>query len=41
MDWSDLHYFLVVAEAGAISRAARELKVNHSTILRRLGALES
>ena len=40
MDWTDLHYFLVVAEAGAISRAARELKVNHSTILRRLGALE-
>ena len=40
MDWTDLHHFLVVAEAGAISRAARELKVNHSTILRRLGALE-
>ena len=40
MDWTDLHYFLVVAHTGAISRAARELKVNHSTILRRLDALE-
>jgi DNA-binding transcriptional LysR family regulator len=40
MDWTDLNYFLVVAHTGALSRAARELKVNHSTILRRLGALE-
>ena len=40
VDWTNLHHFLVVAHAGAISRAARELQVNHSTILRRLDALE-
>ncbi len=41
MDWTDLHCFLVVASAGSIAGAARELKVNHSTVLRRLASLES
>jgi molybdate transport repressor ModE-like protein len=40
MDWSDLQYFLAVAQCGSISQAARILRVNHSTVLRRLQRLE-
>ncbi|WP_439887489.1 LysR family transcriptional regulator [Pseudomonas sp. MBLB4123] len=40
MDWSDLQYFLAVARGGSISQAARTLRVNHSTVLRRLQRLE-
>ncbi|MDR2335742.1 MAG: LysR family transcriptional regulator [Burkholderiaceae bacterium] len=40
-DWDDLRVFLAVAREGALSAAARALGVNHSTVLRRLGALES
>ncbi|MEX6501607.1 LysR family transcriptional regulator [Pseudomonas zhanjiangensis] len=40
MDWSDLQYFLAVAQGGSISQAARALRVNHSTVLRRLQRLE-
>ncbi|UTW06650.1 LysR family transcriptional regulator [Pseudomonas benzenivorans] len=40
MDWSDLQYFLAVAHGGSISRASRTLRVNHSTVLRRLQRLE-
>lgn len=40
MDWSDLQYFLAVAQGGSVSQAARALKVNHSTVLRRLQRLE-
>jgi DNA-binding transcriptional LysR family regulator len=41
MDWDDLRFFLAVARAGSLSRAARELSVNHSTVSRRLNAFES
>lgn len=40
-DWDDLRVFLAVAREGTLSVAARALGVNHSTVLRRLGALEA
>ena len=40
MEWNDLRDILVIAEAGSLSGAARELGVNHSTIFRRLGSIE-
>ena len=40
-DWDDLRYALAVAEGGSLSAASRRLGVNHSTVYRRLGALES
>ncbi len=39
-DWDDLRYLLAVGRAGSLSGAARRLGVNHSTVFRRLGALE-
>lgn len=41
LDWSDLKHALAVAEAGSLAGAARQLGVNHTTVLRRLDALES
>lgn len=41
IDWSAYQVFIAVCEAGSISGAARRLGVNHSTVLRRVGALES
>jgi DNA-binding transcriptional LysR family regulator len=44
MDWEDLRYFMALSGAmgrgGGVSAAARELGVNHSTVLRRLDSLE-
>src|SRR5262245_3365195 len=40
-DWDDLRFFLAVARAGSLSGAAKSLKVNHSTVLRRLSSLEA
>ena len=40
LDWSDLRHALAVAEAGSLAGAARQRGVNHSTVLRRLDALE-
>ena len=40
LDWNDLRYFLAAARAGTLAGAARALGVEHSTIGRRLGALE-
>lgn len=40
-DWNDLRYFLVVAEEGSLSGAARKLDVNHSTVFRRIQSCES
>lgn len=39
--WGDLQVFAAVCEAGSISRAALSLAVNHTTVLRRVGALEA
>ncbi|WP_417684571.1 LysR family transcriptional regulator [Roseibium sp.] len=39
--WDDLKFVLAVAKAGNLSAAARKLGVNHSTVSRRLTALET
>lgn len=41
MDWNDLRYFHAIARAGSLAGAARELGVEHTTVSRRLGALEA
>lgn len=40
MDWNDLRLVLAVAREGTLSGAARKLRVTHSTVFRRLGAIE-
>ena len=39
--WDDLRLVLAVARGGSLSAAARRLGVNHSTVFRRLGNLET
>jgi len=39
-NWDDIRYFLSVARCGNLSSAAKELGVNHSTVFRRIQALE-
>lgn len=41
LDWSDLRYALAVGQTGSLAGAARQLGVNHTTVLRRLDALEA
>jgi DNA-binding transcriptional LysR family regulator len=41
LDWSDLRYALAVGNIGGLAAAARQLEVNHTTVLRRLDALEA
>jgi DNA-binding transcriptional LysR family regulator len=41
MNWDDLRYVLALAEAGSLARAARELKVDHTTVGRRIEAIEA
>jgi DNA-binding transcriptional LysR family regulator len=38
--WDDLRFVLAVAEARSLAGAARRLGVNHTTVLRRIAALE-
>ncbi|HVK85659.1 MAG TPA: LysR family transcriptional regulator [Kofleriaceae bacterium] len=38
--WTDLQHVLAVAEQGSLAAAARALGVNHTTVLRRVGAFE-
>ena len=38
--WDDLRYVLAVGRSGSLSGAARALRVNHSTVFRRIGQLE-
>lgn len=40
-DWEDLRYFAVFAREKSLSAAARQLKVDHATIARRISALET
>lgn len=40
-DWDDIRYFLAIARAGTLAQAARDTKVEHTTVGRRLRALES
>ncbi len=39
--WDDLRVFLEVARQGSVHAAARRLKLDHSTVCRRIGRLES
>jgi DNA-binding transcriptional LysR family regulator len=41
LDWSDLYFFLAVARTGRLTMAARRLQVDHSTVSRRIAALEA
>lgn len=41
LDWSDLRFALAIGHAGSLAGAARDLAVNHTTVLRRLDALEA
>jgi DNA-binding transcriptional LysR family regulator len=40
MDWNDLPHFLAVARSGSTLAAAERLRVNQSTVARRIAALE-
>jgi len=40
LDWNDLRYFLRAAQSGTLAGAARAMGVDHSTVGRRLSALE-
>jgi DNA-binding transcriptional LysR family regulator len=40
MGWDDLRFVLAVGRNGSLSGAARALKVNHSTVFRRIAQLE-
>lgn len=40
-DWRDLHFLLVLARTSSLSAAARELRVDHATVGRRIDALEA
>jgi DNA-binding transcriptional LysR family regulator len=40
MDWNNLKFFLALAETGSLSRASEKLRVDHSTVARRIEMLE-
>ena len=40
MDWDNIRLFLSVARAGQFLAAARQLKIDHGTVSRKIGALE-
>jgi DNA-binding transcriptional LysR family regulator len=40
VNWDDLRYFLALARAGTVSAAGRDLEVKHTTVSRRIKALE-
>ncbi len=40
MNWDDVRYFLELCRLGSVSGAGRSLGVNHTTVARRIGALE-
>lgn len=41
MDWNDVRYFLALARLGSVRAAGKSLEVSHSTVLRRVEALEA
>jgi hypothetical protein len=41
MNWDDLRYFLALARQGTVSGAGRVLAVKHTTVARRIAALET
>ena len=40
MDWDNLRYFLELSRGGKLTVAARRLGVDHTTVARRIQALE-
>lgn len=40
MNWDDFRIFLAIADQGSLAGAARQLRVNHSTVFRRLNTIE-
>ena len=40
MEWNDLNIILAIGRSGSLSGAARALKMNHSTVFRRINAIE-
>ena len=40
LDWDNVRYFLQVVRAGSLSKAAKDLGVNQTTVSRRIAALE-
>ena len=40
MDWTDVRHFLALARTGSVRAAGSELGVSHSTVARRVEALE-
>jgi DNA-binding transcriptional LysR family regulator len=41
MDWNDVRYFLALARSGSVRAAGKSLGVSHSTVARRVEALEA
>jgi DNA-binding transcriptional LysR family regulator len=41
MNWDDLRYVVAVYKAGSLTKAAKQLKVDHTTVRRRIEALEA
>jgi len=41
MNWDDLRFVLALSRTGSLARAARELKVDHTTVGRRIEAIEA
>jgi DNA-binding transcriptional LysR family regulator len=41
LDWNDLRFALAVADGGSLAAGGRLLGVNHTTVLRRIAALEN
>jgi DNA-binding transcriptional LysR family regulator len=41
MNWEDLRHFVMLARVGSLSEAARQLDVDHTTVARRVTALEA
>jgi DNA-binding transcriptional LysR family regulator len=41
LNWDDLRYLLALADTGSLARAARALEVDHTTVGRRIEALEA
>ncbi|AMP14091.1 LysR family transcriptional regulator [Collimonas pratensis] len=40
LNWNDLRYFLALVDSGSLTAGARRLKVEHTTVARRIEALE-
>ncbi|MCC9002641.1 MAG: LysR family transcriptional regulator [Candidatus Competibacter sp.] len=40
MEWDDYRHFLAIEQAGSVLGAAKQLGVNHTTVLRRIASLE-